>query len=153
MFLTKLVTAGVATLYIIEVVLLAVPTLGAYNIPHINSYFTQQPFRKYLGYYEIVISQVAELSLHLVLLKLFLIQAVKIFGGFSQFPFTYKISDILNLILIDYTLSWIAYFIDVATIFGLLGHFYEMLKEKELAETTIKLIDRQNSKKLQSFMR
>lgn len=83
MFLTKLVTAGVATLYIIEVVLLAVPTLGAYNIPHINSYFTQQPFRKYLGYYEIVISQVAELSLHLVLLKLFLIQAVKIFGGFS----------------------------------------------------------------------
>ncbi|KAG0795257.1 hypothetical protein G6F57_003454 [Rhizopus arrhizus] len=134
MFLTKLVTAGVATLYIIEVVLLAIPTLGAYNIPNINRYFTEQPFRKYLAYYELVISQTAEQSHHLVLLKLFLIQAVKIFGGFN------------------YTLSWIAYFIDVATIFGLLGHFYEMLKEKELAETTIKLIDRQNSKKLQSFM-
>ena len=45
------------------------------------------------------------------------------------------------------------YFVDIATIIGMGKLFYEMLEEKEIAETVIRVIDRKGYKGLQSFMR
>lgn len=85
MFLIKLFTAGIGTLYIIEVSLFAFGTLGAFNVSFLKDYFTLQPVVKRLMYYEFLISTATELSLQLIMTKIIIIQLVKLLGGFSKF--------------------------------------------------------------------
>ncbi|KAG1394105.1 hypothetical protein G6F60_011079 [Rhizopus arrhizus] len=119
MFLIKLFTAGIGTLYIIEVSLFAFGTLGAFNVPFLKDYFTLQPVVKRLMYYEFLISTATELSLQLIVTKVIIIQFVKLFGGFN------------------YMLCCIMYYVDICTLFGLVRLFYEMLKEKRIVEEFI----------------
>ncbi|CEJ03374.1 hypothetical protein RMCBS344292_17360 [Rhizopus microsporus] len=130
MSIVNLFTASVATLYIIEVAILAFATAGAFNIIDIRKLKGQ-----YVALAEVLLtSTVTELSLHFIIFKIFLIQVVKFCGGFA------------------YLLSWVMYFVDIATIIGMGKLFYEMLEEKEIAETAIRVIDRKGHKGLQSFM-
>lgn len=129
-----LFTAGVATLYILEVAITSVLTISGYNIPRLVQLSKQKPFIKFIMGYEILTSIHVELSLQAAVIKLFLIQLVKLFGGFN------------------YALCRFMYWIDIATLLGLGGHFFDMLNEKNLAESTIKLINKKNLRPLESFM-
>lgn len=65
----------------------------------------------------------------------------------------FVIYTIFKTSFLAYLLSWVMYFVDIATIIGMGKLFYEMLEEKEIAETAIRVIDRKGHKGLQSFMR
>ncbi|EIE77830.1 hypothetical protein RO3G_02534 [Rhizopus delemar RA 99-880] len=119
MFLIKLFTAGIGTLYIIEVSLFAFGTLGAFNVSFLKDYFTLQPVVKRLMYYEFLISTATELSLQLIMTKIIIIQLVKLLGGFN------------------YMLCCFMYYVDICTLLGLVRLFYEMLKEKRIVEEFI----------------
>lgn len=52
---------------------------------------------------------------------------------------------------IDYTLTWLLYFVDVLNFGGLAILFFEMLKDKSVADETIKSLDN-NSKPMASII-
>lgn len=52
---------------------------------------------------------------------------------------------------IDYTLSWLFYFVDIVNFGGLAVLFFEMLKDKSVADETIKSLDN-NSKPMASIV-
>ncbi|CEP13496.1 hypothetical protein [Parasitella parasitica] len=66
---------------------------------------------------------VTEFSLQIIFVNLVWIKIVKFFGGFN------------------YTLTWLFYLIDVVNFCGLAALFLEMLKDKSVADETIKSFD------------
>lgn len=52
---------------------------------------------------------------------------------------------------IDYTLAWLFYFVDIVNFGGLAVLFFEMLKDKSIADETIKSLDN-NSKPMASIV-
>lgn len=52
---------------------------------------------------------------------------------------------------IDYTLTWLLYFVDMLNFGGLGILFFEMLKDKSVADETIKSLDN-NSKPMASII-
>jgi hypothetical protein len=78
------VSALAATTYIFSVLIIGLFTVCAFDRP-----FTRELFggtlRKYLGIVEVFSSGVTESAIHLILLKVFTIKLISIFGGFSKF--------------------------------------------------------------------
>lgn len=79
----SLFSAFVATGYIFSVLFFGFATVCALDVPIVREVLVSR-FRKYWIYFEIVSSGVTESCLHLIVLKLVIIQLVNFFGGFSM---------------------------------------------------------------------
>ncbi|CDH50578.1 esterase lipase [Lichtheimia corymbifera JMRC:FSU:9682] len=112
-----LIAAFAATSYVMTVVLMAIATLAALSKPFAEEIAFVRNIRIIL---DILASLVAEIPLHLLALKLLKIKVASFFGAFN------------------YTVAWLAYFIDVACIAGLVLLFIESMREQEVVEEAIK---------------
>ncbi|KAI7877509.1 alpha/beta-hydrolase [Lichtheimia hyalospora FSU 10163] len=106
-----------ATSYVMTVVLVATTTLAALNKPFANKIAFHRNIRIML---DVVASLVAEIPLHLLVVKLLKMKVASFFGAFN------------------YKVAWLAYFIDIACIFGLVLLFIESIREQEVVEEAIK---------------
>ncbi|KAI9270881.1 Alpha/Beta hydrolase protein [Sporodiniella umbellata] len=134
MGLIALFQAGVATLYIIQVAVVSLSIAFGYNVPQLVELSKHKTLEKYMMLTEVLASLTVELSLQIFVVKLVIIQLVQLLGGFN------------------YTLSTVFYYVDIISLFGLIGHFYEMTQEREVTEAIIKLINKKNTKPLSSFL-
>lgn len=112
-----LIAALAATSYVMTVILMSIATLAALSKPFAQEVAFVRNIHIML---DILASTVAEIPLHLLVLKLLKIKVASFFGAFN------------------YTLAWLAYFIDVACIVGLVLLFIESMREQEVVEEAIK---------------
>ncbi|KAI8388860.1 Alpha/Beta hydrolase protein [Radiomyces spectabilis] len=114
-----LITAFAATLYILGVGIFAFFTVCTLRDDVNHGLFTGV-LRRFLFWSELFCSTLAEVPLHLIVMRLVCIKVSQLFGAF------------------DYTLARCAYFIDNLTMFGLTVLFIESIRENEVVEKVIK---------------
>ncbi|KAL0146242.1 Alpha/Beta hydrolase protein [Mucor lusitanicus] len=123
-----LIAAFAATSYIFSVLF-----YSFLSYPVIRQLFAHS-LRKYLFIIEVTSSMVTEFSLQIIFINLIWIKMVGFLGGFN------------------YTLAWLFYFVDILNFGGLAILFFEMLKDKSVADETIRSLD-SNSKPMASIIR
>ncbi|CAO0796579.1 unnamed protein product [Mucor circinelloides] len=127
-----LLSAFAATSYIFSVLFYSFFIICAFDKPVIRQLFAHS-LRKYLFIIEVTSSMVTEFSLQIIVINLIWIKMVGFLGGFN------------------YTLTWLLYFVDMLNFGGLGILFFEMLKDKSVADETIKSLDN-NSKPMASII-
>ncbi|CAO3641541.1 unnamed protein product [Mucor hiemalis] len=120
-----LISAFVATSYIVSVLFIAFLTVCTFDKPITRELFAGT-LRKYLFIVELLTSTVSEFAIHLIALKFLFTKLVSVFGGFN------------------YTLAWLMYYVDIINMAALLVLFYEMLSEKAVSDAAIKSINPQS---------
>ncbi|KAI8647529.1 Alpha/Beta hydrolase protein [Parasitella parasitica] len=118
----SLFSAFAATSYIFSVLFTSFFILCAFDKPVIRQLFAHS-LRKYLFIIEVTSSMVTEFSLQIIFINLVWIKIVGFLGGFN------------------YTLAWLFYSIDFVNFGGLAVLFLEMLKDKSVADETIRSLD------------
>ncbi|KAG2214846.1 hypothetical protein INT46_000144 [Mucor plumbeus] len=126
------ISAFAATSYIFSVLFYSFFIVCAFDKPVIRQLFANY-LRNYLFIIEVTSSMVTEFSLQTIFINLIWIKTVGLLGGFN------------------YTLAWLFYFVDIVNFGGLAVLFFEMLKDKSVADETIKSFDN-NSKPMASII-
>ncbi|KAK4517674.1 uncharacterized protein ATC70_001015 [Mucor velutinosus] len=128
-----LIAAFAATSYIFSVLFYSFFIVCAFDKPIIRQLFAHS-LRNYLFIIEVTSSMVTEFSLQIIFINLVWIKIVGFLGGFN------------------YTLAWLFYFADILNFGGLAILFFEMLKDKSVADEAIQSLDN-NSKPMASIIR
>ncbi|KAI9310109.1 Alpha/Beta hydrolase protein [Dichotomocladium elegans] len=116
-----LITAFTATAYVLSVFSFGLFTTFTFNKQLTHDYVMKSLYlRKFLIVIGIFTSMIAEIPLHLLVLKLLGVVVASLFGAFR------------------YKLSYAAYLIDIANMIALVMLFIESLGEKEVVEEAIK---------------
>ncbi|KAI8975204.1 Alpha/Beta hydrolase protein [Mycotypha africana] len=118
----EILTAFVATTYTFSALFLSFFIICAHDKELVRQAFGNT-WRRYLFIIETMSSGVAELSIQLIILKLFQFFGVYFMGGFN------------------YKLSSVVFYLDVLNLLGLCHLYYQMLLERSIADETIRKLN------------